>query len=117
VSININHRGKTLHLIVEVHNGLIKGLVDTCAFMLMMATTIVQELGIMYLVLGNESYKTAFGTIIRALGRITNIRVKVGNVQCSMVFIIVDIDSYDVLLDLDFLMKIGIMVDVEKGVI
>jgi len=34
-----------------------------------------------------------------------------------MVFLVVDIDSYDLLLGLDFLMKIGAMVDVEKGVI
>jgi hypothetical protein len=33
-----------------------------------------------------------------------------------MVFLVVDIDNYD-LLGLDFLMKIGAMVDVEKGVI
>jgi len=34
-----------------------------------------------------------------------------------MVFLVVDIDSYDLLLGLDFLMKIGAVVDVEKGVI
>ncbi len=79
VSINRNHRGKTLHLTVEVHNGLI-GLIDTSASMLVMAIAITQELGIMHLVSGNESYKTTFGTIIMALGRITNILVKVGNV-------------------------------------
>jgi hypothetical protein len=34
-----------------------------------------------------------------------------------MVFLIMDINSYDVLLSLDFLTKIGAMVDVEKGII
>ncbi len=34
-----------------------------------------------------------------------------------MVFLIMDINSYDVLLGLDFLVKIGAVVDVEKGVI
>jgi hypothetical protein len=34
-----------------------------------------------------------------------------------MVFCVVDIDNYDLLLGLDFLMKIGVVVDVEKGVI
>jgi hypothetical protein len=34
-----------------------------------------------------------------------------------MVFLMVDIDSYKLLLRLDFLMTIGIVVDVEKGVI
>jgi hypothetical protein len=35
--------GKTLHLTVEVHNGLIEGLVDIGAFMLVMAITIVRN--------------------------------------------------------------------------
>lgn len=34
-----------------------------------------------------------------------------------MVFLIMDIDNYNVLLGLDFLMKINTMVDVENGVI
>jgi len=43
--------------------------------------------------------------------------VHVGNVVCNMVFLVVDIDTYDLLLGLDFLMKIGAMVDVEKNII
>jgi hypothetical protein len=34
-----------------------------------------------------------------------------------MTFMVVDIDNYDVLLGLDFLMKIGAIVDVERGLI
>jgi hypothetical protein len=34
-----------------------------------------------------------------------------------MVFPIMDINIYDALLGLDFLMKIGVVVDVEKGII
>jgi len=34
-----------------------------------------------------------------------------------MIFLVVDINSYDLLLGLDFPMKIGVVVDVEKGVI
>jgi hypothetical protein len=34
-----------------------------------------------------------------------------------MTFMVVDIDSYDVLLGLDFLVKIGAIVDVERGLI
>ncbi len=43
--------------------------------------------------------------------------MSVGRVVCQMVFRVVDIDNYDLLLGLDFLMKIGVVVDVEKGVI
>ncbi len=35
----------------------------------------------------------------------------------SMTFMVVDTDSYDVLLGLDFLMKIGTIMDVERGLI
>jgi hypothetical protein len=59
----------------------------------------------------------ALGIITQALGRITNIPVTLGNVVYQMVFLVVDIDTYDLLLRLDFLMKIGTVVDVEKGVI
>jgi hypothetical protein len=34
-----------------------------------------------------------------------------------MTFMVVDTDSYDVLLELDFLMKIGTIMDVERGLI
>ncbi len=34
-----------------------------------------------------------------------------------MIFLVVDIDNYDVLLSLDFPMKIGAIISVEKGVI
>jgi hypothetical protein len=34
-----------------------------------------------------------------------------------MVFMVIDIDSYDLLLGLDFLMKIGIVFNVKKGII
>ncbi len=37
--------------------------------------------------------------------------------QCLMMFVIVDTDNYDLLLSLDFLIKIGVMVDVENGFI
>ncbi len=34
-----------------------------------------------------------------------------------MVFLVVDIDNYDLLLGLDFFIKIGVVIDMEKGVI
>jgi hypothetical protein len=113
----MNHRGKILHITIEVHNGLIEGLVDTNVFMSIMVVGIVQKLSIMHLIFGTKSYKTTLDTITKALGRITNLLVKVGNVQCNMVFLIVDIYIYDIMLGLDFLVKIGAILDVEKGVI
>jgi predicted aspartyl protease len=114
---NKTNWNKTLHLVVEINQALFEGLVDTSASMSIMAANVVKELGIMHLVLGHETYKIAFGMVIQALGIIIDIPVTMGRVVCQMVFLMVDIDSYDLLLGLDFLMKIGAVVDVEKCVI
>jgi predicted aspartyl protease len=117
ICINKTHRSKTLHLLVEINNYVVEGLVDIGASMSVMAAAVVRELGMMHLVAGTETYKTTSGVITQALGRIEEITVKAGGVQCVMTFMVVDIDSYDVLLGLDFLMKIGVVVDVERGLL
>ncbi len=117
ICVSKTHRSKTLHLPVEISNCVVEGLVDTGASMYVMAAAVVRELGMMHLVIGNESYKTASGMITRALGRVDEVQVKIGGIQCAMTFMVVDTDGYDVLLELDFLMKIGAVVDVERGLI
>jgi hypothetical protein len=117
IYINKTHQSKTLHLLVEISNYVVEGLVDTGASMSVMATAIVKELGMMHLVTGTETYKTTSRVITQALGRIDEIPVKVGGVQCAMTFMVVDTNSYDVLLGLDFLMKIGAVVDMERGLL
>ncbi len=117
ICINKTHRSKTLHLLVEISNYVVEGLVDTGASMSVMAVAVVRELGMMHLVTGTETYKTTSGVVTQALGRIDEILVKVGGVQCAMTFMVVDTDSYDVLLGLDFLMKIGAVMDVEWGLL
>jgi len=54
---------------------------------------------------------------MHALGRNTKLLVNMGGIICQMIFLLVDTDSYDLLLGLDFLIKIGAIVNVEKGVI
>ncbi len=117
ICVNKTHKSKTLHLLVEINNCLIEGLVDTGASMSVMAAAVVRELGLMHLVSGSETYKTASCTITQALGRIGEVPIKVGGVQCNMMFMVVNTESYDVLLGLDLLIKIGAIVDVEQGLI
>jgi len=117
ICINKTHRNKTLHLLVEINNYIVEGLVDTGASMSVMAAVVVRELGMMHLVTGSETYKIASGVITQAFGRIDEVPVKVEGVQCSITFMVVDTDSYDVLLGLDFLIKIRAIVDVERGLI
>ncbi len=117
INIHKNSRNKTLHLLIELSNNLLEGLMDTSTSMSVMFVAMVRELGIMHLVSRVKAYKTTFGVVIQTLSRITDFLVKVGDVQCLMTFMIIDIDKYDLLLDLDFLIKIGAVVDVEKGLI
>jgi hypothetical protein len=117
ICINKTHRSKTLHLLVDINNYIIEGLVDTGASMSIMAAAVMRELGMMHLVTRSETYKIALGVIKQALGRINEVPMKVGGVQCTMTFMVVNTDNYDVLLGLDFLIKIGAIVDVERGLI
>ncbi|CAK9869347.1 unnamed protein product [Sphagnum jensenii] len=117
ICVNKTHRSKTLHLSVEMNDCLIEGLVDTGASMSVMAAAVVREMGMMHLVSRLETYKTASGMVTQAMGRIDEVSVKAGRVLCTMTFMVVDTDNYDVLLGLDFLIKIGAIVDVERGLI
>jgi predicted aspartyl protease len=117
ICVNKTHMSKTLHLSVEINGYLIEGLVDTSASMSVMAAAVVREMGMMHLVSGSETYKTASGIVTQAMGRIDEVSVKTEGVQCLMTFMVVDTDSYDVLLGLDFLIKIGAIIDMERGLI
>jgi hypothetical protein len=99
---------------VEITRYVVEGLVDTRASMSVMAATVVRELGMMHLMAGSE---TASRVVTQALGRIDDAIIRVGSVLCIMTFMVVDTNSYDVLLGLDILMKIGAIVDVERGLI
>ncbi len=114
VSVNKTHRSKTLHLAIKINQAIIEGLVDTRASMLVVATSVVRELDIMHLVVGHEIYKITSNTMTQALGELL---VKVGGIICQMIFLVVDTNNYDLLLGLDFLIKIGVIIDLEKGII
>jgi predicted aspartyl protease len=117
IYINKTHRSKTLHLLVEINNYVVERLVDIEASMYVMVAAMVRELGIMHLVAKFEIYKITFRVVTLAMGRIDEVSIKVGSVQCPMTFMVVDTNNYDVLLGLDFLIKIGVIVDVEQGLI
>jgi hypothetical protein len=80
--------------------------VDIRASMYVMAIIVVRELGIIRLVVGHEIYNITFGIVTQALGRIIQILIIFGKIICQMVFLV--IDNYDLLLGLDFLMKIRV---------
>ncbi len=117
MSVNKTHYNKTLRLAIEINQAMIEGLVDSRTSMSVMATSVVRELGIMHLVSSHETYKMTSGIMTQALGRIVELPVRVGGIICQMIFLVADTSSYDLLLGLDFLIKIRAVVDVEKGVI
>jgi hypothetical protein len=48
------------------------------------------------------------------MGKIESIPIRIGNMTSNVVFMVVDTYNYDVLLGLDFLIKIGVVVDMER---
>jgi hypothetical protein len=69
--------------------------------MSVIATNVVQELRIMYIIVGFESYKMTSKLGTQALGRMNDLVVCSSEIQCLMIFMIVDINNYDILLCLD----------------
>jgi hypothetical protein len=69
--------------------------------MSVIATYVVQELGIMYIIIGFESYKMTSKLGTQAHGRMNDLLVWIGEIQFLMTFMIVDIDNYDILLGLN----------------
>ncbi len=63
ICINKTHRSKTLHLLVEINNYVVEGLVDSRASMFVMVVAVARELGIMHIIIGSETYKIALGVI------------------------------------------------------
>jgi hypothetical protein len=104
ICVNKTSKSKTLHLLVEINMYVIEGLVDIGASMSVMAAAVVREMGMMHLVAGSETYKIASGVVTQALGRIDEVMVGVGGVQCTMTFMVVDTDSYDV-----FVARVGFL--------
>lgn len=80
IVIHKNQHSKTLHLLVKINNHLV-GVMDNSASMFV---GVVHELGIMHLVYRSKSYKTTFRVVTQALGRINELPIRVGDVQCLM---------------------------------
>ncbi len=81
--------------------------------MYVIIVAVVKKLGIMHLVTEFETYKIVSKVVTQAMRKINEVPIKVGGVQCTMTLMVVDTYNYDILLGLDFLIKIGVIVDVE----
>jgi uncharacterized membrane protein len=56
---------------------------------------VVCKLKITHLVSDFKSYKKTSRVVTQALGKISELLVRVGDVQCFMTFMIMDINNYD----------------------
>jgi hypothetical protein len=79
ISVNKNHKSKTLHLLVEINNHTVEGLVDIRASMSIIVASVVKESWIMYLVTGFESYKIVFQMVIQAMGKMERLPIRIGD--------------------------------------
>ncbi len=92
-------------------------LVNIRATILVISRSTIQELGLVHLVVGLESYKTILQIVMQATGRLENLLVKVGGIKCFTTYMVVDMHSYKILMGLSFLVKIGVIMDVKRGLI
>jgi predicted aspartyl protease len=64
ININKNHRSKTLHLLMEINNRIVEGMVDTKASMYVLELVVVREFGIMHLVLDLNPINTTRNPVV-----------------------------------------------------
>ncbi len=70
ICINKTHRSMTFHLLVEINNYVVEGLVDIGASKSITVIAMVKELGIMHLVIKSKTSKIAYGVVTQAMERI-----------------------------------------------
>lgn len=61
--------------------------------MFIMATSVVQELGIMHLVTSSKFYKIILGVVTQPLGKVNEICTRVGKIYCFVTFMIIDTNN------------------------
>ncbi len=105
INVNKNHISKILYLLVEINNHVMEGLVGMGVSMSILVAIVVRELRIMHLVIKLEFYDTISRVVTQAMGKIEGLLVWIRKTTCNMVFMVVDTNNYDVLLGLDFLIK------------
>jgi hypothetical protein len=101
-----------LDLLVDTNNHIIESLVDIGALMSNITINMIKELGIMHLEVLLKSYKITSNAMIQVMNKIDKLPIYLGEVVHKMEFTMVDIDGINVLLALDFLIKIRIVVNI-----
>jgi hypothetical protein len=104
---------KMLDLLVDMNNHIIEGLVDIRALMSNITVNMNKELGIMHLEVLLKSYKITSNAMIQVMNKINKLLVYLDEVVHKMEFTMVDTDGINVLLALDFLIKIRIVVNIQ----
>jgi hypothetical protein len=85
ISINRNCN-KIIHILVEMNNHIIEGLVDTETSMSVLAANVVRELGIVNLVIRLESYKKTSKIVTQTMGGISDFPIHLEEIICKIDF-------------------------------
>jgi hypothetical protein len=96
-----------------MNNHIIEGLVDIEFLMSNITVNMIKKLGIMQLVVLLKSYKLTSNAMIQVMSKINKLLVYVDEVVQKMEFTMVDTDNFNVLLALDFIIKIKIIINVQ----
>ena len=90
---------------------------DTGASMSIMSEDTARELGLLKKMLGEESYCTASKAVEKALGRLEQVPIVIVDERILQDFMVIRTTRYKMLLGIDFLFKVGAVLDFEQALI
>ena len=108
---------KSLLLTINILGTCVNAQMDTGALMSIMSEDTARELDLLKDVLEEESYHIASGAVEKALGRLEQVLVMIVNVRILQDFMVIHTMSYKMLLGIDFLFKVGAVLDFEQALI
>ncbi len=104
--------------VVEIGEYQVDILVDNGMSMSIILVRMVHTFGLIHLVVETKNYKMTLGTMMNAMGINENLFTKgPGEITCFITMMVMDKNSYHLPMGLDFLMKIGVVIDMEKEVV
>jgi hypothetical protein len=103
---------------VEIGEYQVDILINNGMSMSIILLRMVHTFGMMHLVVRTKNQKMTLGTMMNTMGINENLFTKVpGEITCFITIMMMDKNGYHLPMGLDFLMKIGVVIDMEKEVV
>lgn len=107
-----------MHLLVEIGEYQVDILVDNGMSMSIILVRMIHTFEMTHLVVRTKNYKMTLGTMMNAMGIHKKLFINMlREITCFITIMVMDKNGYHLPMGLDFLMKIGVVIDMEKEVV